>query len=334
VPAPEREPLLAIRDLGVTYPIRSSVLRRVTGHVRAVDGVTLSVQAGETLAVVGESGCGKSSLSRAVVGLTPISAGSIYFEGRDITALPAAARRRLSREIQIVFQDPYASLNPRLTVRQILEEGWLIHPDLVPRARRRDEVARLLELVGLDPSHADRYPHQFSGGQRQRIGIARALAMRPRLIVCDEPVSALDVSIQAQILNLLQDLQREFGLSYLLISHDLSVVRHAADQVAVMYLGSIVESGRCEEVFADPKHPYTRALLSAVPVAFPWRSERAGRMVLGGDLPSPANPPSGCRFRTRCWMAEQRCAEQRPTVVGEHGHEWACHFVPVKEEVA
>jgi oligopeptide/dipeptide ABC transporter ATP-binding protein len=330
----ETEPLLAVRDLGVRYPIRSSLLRRVIGHVQAVDGVSLKVQAGETVAVVGESGCGKSSLSRAVVGLTPVSAGSIHFEGADITALPAPARRRLSREIQIVFQDPYASLNPRLTVRQILEEGWLIHPDLVPKAKRRGEVARLLELVGLDPTHADRYPHQFSGGQRQRIGIARALAMKPRLIVCDEPVSALDVSIQAQILNLLQDLQRDFGLSYLLISHDLSVVRHAADRVAVMYLGSIVESGRCADVFADPKHPYTRALLSAVPVAFPWRSERAERMMLGGDLPSPANPPSGCRFRTRCWMAEQRCAEDRPALIGQDGHDWACHFVPVKEEVS
>ncbi|QBI53019.1 ABC transporter ATP-binding protein [Streptomonospora litoralis] len=321
--------LLQVSDLRVRFPIRSSLLRRVTGHVEAVDGVTFSLASGRTLALVGESGCGKSSTARALIGLEHTASGRVLFRGRDITRVSAAERRRLTRRIQIVFQDPFASLNPRLTVRQILQEGWLIHRDLVPREQWDDEVVRLLELVGLNATHADRYPHQFSGGQRQRIGIARALSMRPEVIVCDEPVSALDVSIQAQILNLLDDLRAELGLTYLFISHDLHVVRHIADDIAVMYLGSIVEQGPSAQVFDDPRHPYTRALLSAAPSAYPWRSPDRHPIVLEGDQPSPADPPSGCRFRTRCFMARPECAEHRPGLEGGSEHVWACPFVPV-----
>ncbi|MEU5553840.1 oligopeptide/dipeptide ABC transporter ATP-binding protein [Micromonospora sp. NPDC047793] len=326
MPDPTAPALLEVEDLRVHYPIRSSVLRRTVGHVRAVDGVSFRIGAGETLALVGESGCGKTSTARALIGLERATAGTIRFDGRDLSLLSAAERRQLTRRVQYVFQDPYASLNPRLTVREILREGWLIHRDLVPRRDQADEVVRLLEQVGLTAAHADRYPHQFSGGQRQRIGIARALSMRPALIICDEPVSALDVSIQAQILNLLADLRAEMGLSYLFISHDLHVVRHVSDQVAVMYLGTVVEQGPTREVFESPTHPYTQALLSAAPDPFPWRQQGPEPIVLSGDLPSPADPPSGCPFRTRCWLARPECAEHRPPLVGER-HQWACPVV-------
>lgn len=324
-----RTPLLDVQDLQVHYAVRSKVLRRTTGHVRAVDGVTFSLDAGQTLALVGESGCGKTSTARALVGLQRPTGGTVRFDGTDLGTITSRERRELSRQIQMIFQDPYASLNPSLTVEEIVSEGWKIHRDLVPPAQHRDEVVRHLESVGLNAAHLRRYPHQFSGGQRQRIGIARALAMRPRLIVCDEPVSALDVSIQAQLLNLLADLQRDLGLAYLFISHDLHVVRQVSQHIAIMYLGSVVEQGPADTVFAEPAHPYTRALLSAVPSPYPWRSEGPRPIMLTGEMPSPANPPSGCRFRTRCALAQPSCAEHRPALTGDGAHRWACPIVSV-----
>ncbi|SEE30371.1 ABC transporter ATP-binding protein [Ruania alba] len=264
------EPLLRVRDLVTTYPIRSALLRRKVGEVRAVDGVTFDVERGQTVGLVGESGSGKSTLARTIVGLERAESGSIEFQGRDLVRLSAAQMRPLRRDIQMVFQDPYTALNPRLTVRQILSEAWRIHPDLLAEDEWDAEVVRLLDVVGLDAQYADRYPHQFSGGQRQRIGIARALAVKPQLIVCDEAVSALDVSVQAQVLNLLDDLQQEFGLTYLFIAHDLSVVRHISDDVIVMNHGSVVEHAPTEDLFAHPQHDYTKALLAAVPVVRPW----------------------------------------------------------------
>jgi oligopeptide transport system ATP-binding protein len=318
-------PLLEIRDLGVDYPVRGGVLRRVTGSVSAVAGVSLSVAAGETVGLVGESGCGKTTLARTVVGLQRASRGSVLVDGADVAGRDAEARRRLRRDVQMIFQDPYSSLNPRRTVRQIIGRAWKIHPGIVPPERRADETAELLRRVGLDPSHADRYPHQFSGGQRQRIGIARALAVRPRLIVCDEAVSALDVSIRAQIVNLLKDLQAELGVAYLFIAHDLSVVRHMCDRVAVMYLGRVVECGDSATIFAAPAHPYTQSLLDAVPVTRPWLGGPA-RVSLRGDPPSPADPPGGCRFHTRCPRAEEICGRVEPPLEEEYGRMSACHF--------
>ena len=267
----EQAPLLRVRDLTTTFPVRSSILRRKTGEVRAVDGVSFDVLRGRTVGLVGESGSGKSTLARTVVGLTKATSGTVEFDGRSITGLSAAKMRFIRRDIQMVFQDPYASLNPRLTVGEIVQEAWSIHPEVLPRAQWRGEAQALLERVGLDPGHADRYPHQFSGGQRQRIGIARALALRPKLVICDEAVSALDVSVQAQVLNLLADLQDEFGLTYLFIAHDLSVVRHISDEVLVMYKGSIVEHAPTEQIFTNPTHEYTRTLLDAIPVVRPWK---------------------------------------------------------------
>jgi oligopeptide transport system ATP-binding protein len=322
----EREPLLQVRDLHTTFPVRSALLRRRVGAVQAVAGVSFDLPAGRTLGLVGESGSGKSTLARTVIGLERPTSGQVLFQGRDLTVASPAEMRRLRRDIQMIFQDPYASLNPRRTVEQIVSEAWEIHPDVVPRSRWAGEVRELLERVGLDPSHAGRYPHQFSGGQRQRIGIARALALRPKLVICDEAVSALDVSVQAQVLNLLQDLQRDLGLTYLFIAHDLSVVRHISDEVAVMYLGTVVEQGPREQLFARPTHPYTQALLSAAPVPRPWEHPERARILLQGDLPSPASPPSGCRFRTRCPKAVARCAEEVPALVERHGHPSACHF--------
>ena len=312
------------------YPVRRGlVVPRTVGQVRAVDGVSFELHRGETLALVGESGCGKSTTARLVLRLIEPTAGAVRFEGADITGLRGDAMRRLRRRMQIVFQDPFASLNPRMTVAEILEEPLIVHRT-GDGAARRARVAELLGLVGLAPYHAGRYPHEFSGGQRQRIGIARALAVEPALVVCDEPVSALDVSIQAQVVNLLKDLQVRLGLSYLFIAHDLAVVKHVADRVAVMYLGRIVEIGPKDGVFANPRHPYTRVLLSAIPRPDPHR--KLGRLATsggtpGGDMPSPANVPSGCRFHTRCAFAIDRCRTEDPALRDiEPGHSSACHL--------
>ena len=319
--------LLRIEGLKVHFPVRSVVLKRTIGSVQAVDGVDLSIAEGETLGVVGESGCGKSTLGRAILRLVEPTGGRIFFEGREITGLAQSALRPFRSRMQIVLQDPFSSLNPRMTVRSIIAEPLNVH-DVGDRASRQSRVDELLDLVGLDLEHGDRFPHEFSGGQRQRIGIARALALDPKLLVLDEPVSALDVSIQAQIINLLDRLQRELGLAYLFIAHDLSVVRHICDRVAVMYLGKVVETGTQEDVYERPVHPYTQALLSAVPVPDPAQRGARTRIVLTGDVPSPQDPPSGCRFRTRCHRAEDRCAQEVPELkVREVGaHESACHF--------
>jgi oligopeptide transport system ATP-binding protein len=318
------EPLLDVRDLVKHFPIRRGVLGREVGRVRAVDGVSFSIQAGEVLGMVGESGCGKTTTGRCVLRLVEPTSGQIRFDGRDITHLPKREMRALRREMQIVFQDPYSSLNPRLTVGSMLREAITIHR-LAKGAAVGERVAELLTLVGLSPDHARRYPHEFSGGQRQRIGVARALAVRPRLIVADEPVSALDVSIQAQIINLLRDLQRRMNLTYLFVAHDLSVVEHISDRVAVMYLGRIVELSLSADLYRFPAHPYTQSLLSAIPIPDPAR--RRSRIVLKGDVPSPAHPPTGCRFHPRCFMARAICAEKDPVLREVRpGHWAACHF--------
>lgn len=326
------EVLLRVEDLKTHYPIRRGVLRQVSGHVRAVDGVSFSVRAGETLGLVGESGCGKSTVARTLLRLEEATAGHVYHREHDVLAMKSRELRRLRRDVQIVFQDPYASLNPRMTVRDIVSEPWEIHDDLVPKTERRATLDSLLERVGLDPSMASRYPHQFSGGQRQRIGIARALALNPEVLILDEPVSALDVSVQAQVINLLQDLQQEFGFAFVFIAHDLAVVRHISDRVAVMYLGQIVEEGPAAEIYERATHPYTQALLSAVPTGDPAMRGQE-RLRLEGDIPSPADPPSGCRFRTRCWKAEPRCAEEDPELIDRgFGHPSACHFAELLED--
>jgi oligopeptide/dipeptide ABC transporter ATP-binding protein len=318
--------ILSVRDVTKHFPLtRGVVFQHEIGHVKAVDGVSFELRKGETLGLVGESGCGKSTLARLLMGVERPTSGSVHFEDRDVSSLSKAELRRLRRRMQLVMQDPYTSLNPRMTVGDIVGEPFAIHGD--PEGGRRTRVRELLEIVGLEPDHVNRYPHQFSGGQRQRIGIARALALRPDVIICDEPVSALDVSVQAQVMNLLADLQREFGLSYVFIAHDLAVVRHISDRVAVMYLGKIVEIGDEEQIYDHPTHPYTQALLAAVPVPDP--TKRTGQIVLEGDVPSATDPPSGCRFRTRCWKAEEICAAEEPALevrTGRSAHPSACHF--------
>lgn len=309
--------ILRAEGLKKYYPIKTGVIRRTTGHVRAVDGVSFELLRGETLGVVGESGCGKSTLGRMLMRLEEPTEGTLNFDGADVYSLKGEDMRRLRRDIQIVFQDPYTSLNPRKTVGDIIGEPFEIHPDVVPKAGRRKRVQELLEQVGLSPEHINRYPHQFSGGQRQRIGIARGIALNPKVLICDEPVSALDVSVQAQVINLLEKLQNELNLSYVFIAHDLSVVRHISDRVAVMYLGKIAELGDDAQIYDHPTHPYTQALLSAVPVPDPETTRNRHQIVLQGDVPSPANPPSGCRFHTRCWRAQPICSTTEPQLV-EH----------------
>ncbi|MQA93673.1 MAG: dipeptide ABC transporter ATP-binding protein [Streptosporangiales bacterium] len=330
------EPILQVQDLVKHFPLTLGVLyKRQIGSIQAVDGVSFDLHQGETLGVVGESGCGKSTLAKLIMALERPTSGNVLFKGEDIAKLRGKALKAMRRNIQIILQDPYTSLNPRMTVGDIVGEPYEIHPEVAPRGDRRRRVQELLEVVGLSPDHINRYPHQFSGGQRQRIGIARGLALRPDIIVCDEPVSALDVSIQAQVINLLESLQNEFNLSYVVIAHDLSVVRHIADRVAVMYLGKIVELGTDREIYDSPTHPYTQALLSAVPVPNPEGREARERIILEGDVPSPADPPSGCRFRTRCWKAEAICAEEEPPLKPRQGsdHPSACHFAEVKDVV-
>ncbi|HJQ28253.1 MAG TPA: dipeptide ABC transporter ATP-binding protein, partial [Rubrobacter sp.] len=326
------EKLLETRNLKMHFPIRAGVLQRTVGHVKAVDGVDLSVRRGETLGLVGESGCGKSTLARLVLRLLEPTEGEVLFEGENILGYDRKQMLGVRRNMQIVFQDPYASLNPRMTVGNIVSEPLKTHNVGEDGSGRKRRVQELLEVVGLNPEHYNRYPHEFSGGQRQRIGVARAIALNPRLIICDEPVSALDVSIQAQVINLLQDLQKEFDLTYVFIAHDLSVVKHISDRVAVMYLGKIVEFADRATLYSRPRHPYTASLLSAIPIPDPHKERERQRVVISGDVPSPANPPSGCHFHTRCPRAQDYCVEHEPGLEPQEreDHRAACFFPVLK----
>ncbi|GGD10624.1 ABC transporter ATP-binding protein [Pontibacillus salipaludis] len=318
--------LLEVNNLKKHFPIKGGgIIPRKVGAVKAVDGVSFKVRKGETLGLVGESGCGKSTTGRSILNLINPSEGEVLYKGQDISKLKGEKLRKLRQDIQIIFQDPYASLNPRMTVEQIIEEPMKAFN--IPKKERAEKVEYFLNKVGLSSYHKHRYPHQFSGGQRQRIGIARALTVNPELIICDEPVSALDVSIQAQVVNLMEDLQKEFDLTYIFIAHDLSVVHHISDRVAVMYLGEIVEVGEVDELYSNPKHPYTQALLSAIPEANPHKKKE--RIMLEGDLPSPSNPPEGCKFHTRCPFAEEQCRVKHPDLksVAAGDHQAACHLV-------
>ncbi|WP_084316605.1 ABC transporter ATP-binding protein [Actinospica robiniae] len=340
--AVQGEPILSVRHLVKEFPIRSKgLIPRTIGAVHAVSDISFDLYRGETLGLVGESGCGKSTTSRAVLHLQPATSGSVVFEGEEVTTLSARRLRALRRDMQLVFQDPYASLNPRITVNEIIAEPLKIH-GLFQRDGKQ-YVEDLMQRVGLNPEHGNRYPHEFSGGQRQRIGIARALALKPKVLVLDEPVSALDVSIQAGVINLLEDLQDELGLAYLFVAHDLSVVRHIADRVAVMYLGKIVEVGPADQLFEHPLHPYTQALISAIPIPDPRRERERERILVQGDVPSPANPPSGCRFRTRCPLFvtlseadQQRCINEEPELIDRGlggSHAAACHYAKVQKVI-
>ena len=319
------EPLLRVRDLVKEFPIRAGVFRRQVGAVQAVSGVSLDLFPNETLGVVGESGCGKSTLGRSMLRLVEPTSGQVLFGDEDVVQASKSRLRELRRDLQMVFQDPYASLNPRLPVRDIVGEPMRIHG--VSKSEAKERVGSLLKRVGLLPEHGNRYPHEFSGGQRQRIGIARSLALRPKVIILDEPVSALDVSIQAQVLNLLDEIQAEFDLSFIFIAHDLSVVRHTSDRVAVMYLGRLAEVADKDSLYDNPAHPYTASLMSAVPVADPRRERSRQRIILQGDVPSPANPPTGCRFHPRCPVAKDKCTEETPVLVEiRPGHQVSCHY--------
>ncbi|ANE47616.1 peptide ABC transporter substrate-binding protein [Paenibacillus swuensis] len=321
----EAEILVSVRDVKKHFPIRGGLFDRVQGYVKAVDGVSFDIRKGETFGLVGESGCGKSTIGRAILRLHEATSGTVEFNGQDLYQLSDSKLRTMRREMQLIFQDPFSSLNPRLSVGETIERVLKIH-HMGDRSAREKRVQELLELVGMSPYHIRRYPHEFSGGQRQRIGIARALALNPKFIVLDEPVSALDVSIQSQVVNLLEDLQKQFGLTYLFVSHGLSIVRHISNRVGVMYLGKLVELGEADELFERPKHPYTRALIASNPIPNP-RLRGLPKMVLQGDVPSPISPPSGCRFHTRCPLAEARCKQEEPAFIDQgNGHFAACHF--------
>jgi oligopeptide transport system ATP-binding protein len=325
-PARSSDVLLRVENLKMHFPILRGVFQRRVGEIKAVDGISFDVYRGETLGLVGESGCGKSTTGRSILQLYRPTAGSVYLDGEDLSKLGRRALRQHRRKMQMIFQDPYASLNPRMTIGEIVSEPLEVH-NICRGKEKAERVAYLLQVVGLNPLYAGRYPHEFSGGQRQRVGIARALALDPSFIVCDEPISALDVSIQAQVVNLLEDIQKKMGLTYLFIAHDLSMVRHISNRVAVMYLGKLMEMADRAEVYIDPLHPYTQALLSAIPIPDPVLEEKRQRIILTGDVPSPANPPSGCVFHTRCMYAERICTEEVPEWREAHHNHWvACHF--------